>query len=331
MLYRKIVFAVFLFLLILFLGAVGYIGFEGRGFWDGLYLTIITITTIGYGDIVPVTPAGKVFTVFLAFAGVGFVLYTFSKITETVVEGGLKDILERRKMNQQVAKLYGHYIVCGYGRIGQVICKMLQENRRRFVVVENNSEAIQLIQKKGYLELEGDAADDDILLKAGIERANGLIAVVGSDADNLYITLSARGLNRNLFILARSSGAPGVDTKLMRAGASKVISPYYIGARRMAQLIVRPTVIDFIDLTMHAGELGLRLEELLVGDRAPFADKPLIDSGLRKKYDIIVVAIKREKGEMLFNPKPDTIILAGDILVVLGEHDQIKALEKELA
>ncbi len=330
MIYRKIAITVFLFILILLVGTGGYIIFEGRSFWDSLYLTIITITTVGYGDIVPNHPAGKVFTVFLAFTGVGFVLYTVSKITESVVEGGLKNILEKRKMNQQIAKLQNHYIVCGYGRIGQVISELLEENNRRFMIVENDPEVIQVIEEKNYLVLQGDASDDDVLIQAGIEQATGLIAVVSTDADNLYITLSARGLNRNLFILSRSSGAPGVDTKLMRAGASKVISPYYIGARRMAQIIVRPTVIDFIDLTMHAGELGLRLEELLVSSRASFVNKPLIDSGLRKKYDMIVVAVKRKKGEMLFNPKPDTVILPGDILVVLGEHDQIKALEKDL-
>ncbi len=328
--FRKIITTVLLFILVLLMGTCGYVIFEGRGFWESMYLTIITVTTVGYGDIVPNHPAGKVFTSFLAFTGVGFVLYSVGKITESMVEGGLKDILEKRKMSQHVARLKDHYIICGFGRIGQVICELLEENKRPFTVIENHPESIKNVRQKGYLILEGDASDDSVLLQAGIEKARGLIAVVGSDADNLYITLSSRGLNRNLFILARSSGAPGVDTKLMRAGASKVISPYYIGARRMAQLIVRPTVIDFIDLTMHAGELGLRLEELLVSEQATFAGKTLVNSGLRKKYDVIVVAIKRRQGKMLFNPRPETVIQPGDILVVLGEHDQIKAIERDL-
>ncbi len=327
---QKITNIVLMLVLLVLGGAFGYMLFEHTGFWEGMYLTVITITTVGYGDIVPVHPAGKVFTVLLVFAGVGLVFYVFGKITETMVEGGFRSIMERRKMNKKIARLRDHYIVCGFGRIGQVICEILKENNRPFLVIERDEEVIKEIEKEEYIELHGEASDDDILLKAGIQRARGLIAVVSSDADNLYITLTARGLNPDLFILARSSGAHGAETKLMRAGASKVISPYYIGARRMAQLIVRPTVIDFIDLTMHAGELGLRMEELLVSENASFKGKNLMESGIRQKYDVIVVAIKRAGEKMLFNPGPDTVLLPGDILVVLGQYEQISALEKEV-
>jgi voltage-gated potassium channel len=316
--------------LIMVAGTAGYVIFEDMGLWDSLYLTAMTITTVGYGDIVPLHLPGKVFTIFLVFAGVGLVLYGFSKFAETMVEGGLRNILERNKMKKEVARLRDHYIVCGFGRIGKVICQILRESNRPFVVIETEEEEIRNIESEGYYALAGEAADDDVLLAAGIKHARGLIAVVSTDADNVFITLTARGLNPGLFILTRSSGAPGADTKLMRAGASKVISPYYIGARRMAQLIVRPTVIDFIDLTMHAGELGLRMEELLVTEKASFADKTLVESGIRKNYEIIVVAIKRQGEDMIFNPTPDTVILAGDILIVLGDHEQIMALEKEV-
>lgn len=231
-------------------------------------------------------------------------------------------------MNKKVAQLRNHYIVCGYGRIGKVICQILKENGRPFVVIENDDDEIRNIEAEGFFALQGEASDDEMLITAGIKEALGLIAVVSTDADNVFITLTARGLNPGLFILARSSGTLGSDTKLMRAGASKVISPYYIGARRMAQLIVRPTVIDFIDLTMYAGELGLRMEEMRVGKKASFANKKLIDSGIRQQYDIIVVAIKREGEKMIFNPRPDTMILPEDILIVLGDHSQITELEK---
>lgn len=318
------------FIAILFAGTTGFVVFEDMEVWDGLYLTALTITTVGYGDIVPTHIPGKIFTIVLVFSGVGLVLYSFTKFAETMVEGGLQNILEKRKMKRKVAELRNHYIVCGYGRIGKVICHILQENSRPFVIIENHEEVIKNIEAEGLYALAGEAADDEVLLAAGIKNARGLIAVVSSDADNVFITLTARGLNPGLFILARSSGAPGADTKLLRAGASKVISPYYIGARRMAQLIVRPTVIDFIDLTMHAGELGLRMEELQVSDKANFVNKNLIESGIRKRFDIIVVAIKRQGQEMLFNPRSDTIILPGDILVVLGDHIQISALEKEV-
>lgn len=302
---------------------------EKTTFWDGMYLTIITIATVGYGDMVPIYPAGKVFTVFLVFAGAGLFMYTFGKITEVMVEGSLQKILERRKMDKKIARLHDHFIICGFGRIGQVICEILSDAGRPFVVIERDEEELRELDNLGYISVAGEASEDDVLLTAGIERASGLIAVVSTDADNLYITLTSRGLNPSLFILARSSGSQGTRTKLLRAGASKVISPYYIGARRMAQLLLRPTVTDFIDLAMYAGELGLRLEEIPVQESASFADKNLMDSGIRKRYDVIVVAIKRDGGEMLFNPKPDTMILPGDIMIVLGQADQITALEKD--
>ncbi len=326
---RKILLVLSLFVGIILCGTFGYMFLEHLSFWDSMYLTIITIATVGYGDLVPSHPGGKVFTIFLLFAGAGLVMYTLSKITEAMVEGSLRKMLERRKMDKKIARLRDHFIICGFGRIGQVICEILEDAGRPFVVIERDEEVLREIDQLGYISVAGEAEEDEILHVAGIERARGLIAVVSTDADNLFITLTARGLNPSLFILARSSGSRGTRTKLLRAGASKVISPYYIGARRMAQLLLRPTVTDFIDLAMYAGELGLRLEEILVSDNAAFAGKKLMESGIRKRHDIIVVAIKRHAGDMLFNPKPDTMILPGDIMIVLGEADHISALEKE--
>jgi len=326
---RKFAIVLSLFIIIIFGGTFGYMFLEKTTFWDGIYLTIITIATVGYGDMVPIYPAGKVFTIFLVFAGAGLVMYTFGKITEVMVEGSLQKIFERRKMDKKIARLHDHYIICGFGRIGKVICEILEEAGRPFVVIERDEDELQEIDHLGYISIAGEASEDDILLAAGLERACGLIAVVSTDADNLYITLTARGLNPELFILARSSGSQGTRTKLLRAGASRVISPYYIGARRMAQLLLRPTVTDFIDLAMYAGELGLRLEEILVQETTSFANKNLMDSGIRKRFDVIVVATKREGGDMQFNPKPDTMILPGDIMIVLGQADQINALAKD--
>ena len=319
-----------LLLIILALGTFGYMFIEDVGFLDGLYMTVITITTVGYDETFPLGTEGRIFTIFLILIGVGFVLYVFSKITEDVIEGGLQKTLGRMKMKKRVARLRDHFIVCGYGRIGKVICKILEENNRPFVVIEKNPHKIQAIVDCGHLVLEGEASDDHILKEAGIEYAKGLIAVVSSDADTVYITLSARGIRPDVFIMARSSGEEGAETKLIRAGANKVLSPYFIGATRMAQQLVRPTVVDFIDLAVHGGELGLRLEEMVVQDSSPLAGKSLIDSGIRKDHDLIVVAIKRNHGEMMFNPNPETIISVSDTLVVLGGQDDIKALEREL-
>lgn len=327
---RKIIIISLIFLALLFGGTFGYMFLENTGFWMGMYLTIITVFTVGYGDIVPIHPSGRVFTVFLVITSVSFVMYVFSKITETMIEGELRGLYKRRKMNKEIARLRDHYIVCGFGRIGKEICKILQEHHRPFLVIEKDDVEIKTLEELQYIWLKGDASDDDALQEAGIDRARGLVSVVASDADNLYITLTARGLNPELYIMARSSGGPGVQTKLKRAGASKVISPYSIGARRMAHLIVRPTVTDFIDLTMRAGELDLIMEELRVSSVSHLNGKNLIESEIRKRYDVIVVAIKRQDGTMLFNPKPDSVIMADDILIVLGASEHIIGLSKEM-
>ncbi|MFZ5774990.1 MAG: potassium channel family protein [Thermodesulfobacteriota bacterium] len=327
---KKLIFSAGMLLLILCAGTAGYMRIENAPLLDSLYMTVITITSVGYGEIIPLSAAGRVFTIALIMVGIGFVLYLVGEITEAMVEGGMRRILGRNNMEKRVAALRNHYIVCGFGRIGKVICKNFKEHDIPFVVVESNADEIQQIDELGYLALLGSASSDEMLLRAGIKQAKGLIAVVSSDAENVYIILSARGLNPNLFIMARSSGAEGSETKLLRAGADKVISPYFIGACRMAQLVVRPTVVDFLDLAVHGGELGLRIEELQVSEGSFIAGKTLMDSGLRQQYDLIVVAIKREQGEMQFNPNPQTRILPGDILVVLGEHGHIAALEKKI-
>jgi voltage-gated potassium channel len=327
---KKILTSIGVLLMILIYGTSGYMLIEDTSLTDAIYMTVISITTVGFSEVIPLSSAGKYFTMFLIFGGVGLFLYIVSLITQAMVEGGLHTYLGRRHMEKKLAVLKDHYIVCGFGRIGKVISKILHENRRTFVIIENNPEEINTIEELGYLVLRGDSTNDDILKTANINDAKALIAVTSSDADNVYIILSARVLKPDIYILARSSGKKGAETKLLRSGANKVFSPYEIGARRMAQSLVRPTVIDFIDLTVHDGELGLRLEELQVSGKATFANKTLMQSGIRSEHDLIVVAIKREKGEMLFNPNPNTEILPGDILVVLGEHTNIQALEKKL-
>lgn len=326
--YAKSVTALIMLVTILSFGTFGYMFIEHSSFVDSLYMTMITISTIGYGEIFPLSTMGRIFTMVLILVGVGFVMFMFSKITEAVVGGELRALYGRLNMKKKVLELTDHYIICGFGRIGRVICDLLKEADKPFVVIENDPEVIQELADLNYLFLDGEASSDDTLLEAGVERAKGLISVVSTDADNVYITLSARGLNNDLYIMARSSGTDGGETKLLRAGANRVISPYYIGACRMAQQILRPTVTDFIDLTVHSGELGLRMEELTVSDHGSIVNTTVKDSNIRRDFNLIVVAIKRDQGEMLFNPNPNSMILKNDTLIVLGDYTKIKELEK---
>ncbi len=317
-------------MVLLLFGAMGYMFLEGASFDDGLYMTLITVTTVGYDEAIPLSAGGRYFTMVLILLGVGFVMFIFKEMTEAVVTGGLQKALGKRKMSKKLEKVTGHYIVCGFGRIGQVICQLLAKHNRKFVVVERDDAALEQIQKLGYLCVPGDASEDDTLLEAGVERAKGLIAVVSSDADNLYLTLSARSLNRNLYIIARSSREARVKSKLKRAGADKVISPYDIGATRMANLILKPAVVEFIDLAVAGNELGLSMEEIRVTSSSALLNKSLMDSGLRETYNLIVVSIKRADGQSIFNPLPNVVIMEGDVLIVLGERDQVYALEKTM-
>ncbi len=319
------------FIFIIIFGLTGYMVITDASFLDALYMTIITITTVGYSEVIPLGPAGKIFTIILIIVGVSFVFYVFGKFTETIVEGGFRKALGRINMDKKLAKVRDHYIVCGYGRIGKVICESLKEAGREFVIIENDPDEIAKIIKQKSLFVVGEAADDENLVKAGVQRAQGLVSVVSSDADNVYITLSAKELNPKLLILSRASGHKGADTKLRRAGADKVISPYDIGARQMANMILRPNVDAFIDLTVRANKLGLLLEEIVIPASAAFINRSLADSGLRKNYDVIVVAIKRkENGDMIFNPSYLATIGPGDTIIVLGDMNNIKRLEEEL-
>jgi voltage-gated potassium channel len=328
---RRILINCLIFFVILLVGSLGFLLIEGPhwSLLDAVYQTLTTITTVGFMEVHPLSPVGRIFTLFLILAGVGFIFYFLARMTEIVVEGTVKDIFGRRKLDKKIAHLEGHYIICGYGRIGRTVTQLLKDKPLEVLVIEKGPEYIPLFQEKGILYLLGEATEEEILLKAGIERAKGLVAAVSSDADNVYITLTARGLNANLFILARAAEEASVR-KMIRAGADKVVSPYEIGARRMANTILRPTVIDFIDLAMHTKSLDLVMEEITVQEGARLHDVTLLEANIRKDYNLIVVAIKKKSGEMIFNPYSQTKIHLGDTLVVLGDRENLSLLEKKM-
>ena len=314
---------------VLLFGTSGYMIIEDWDFVDAFYMTVITLTTVGFGEIHELGDAGKVFTVLLILAGVGVILYIISMVTQFVVEGRIREVLGRRKLEKNIQKLKDHYIICGYGRVGQTICDMLSSKLLKLVVIDNDPEKIEQLHKKDLLYIIGEATDENILMAAGIERAKTIITALRTDMDNVYVTLSARGINPNLFILARS-GPVGSGKKLLRAGANKVVCPYRKGAIRMAQIILRPTVTDILDLAMMDTNIKFQMEEIPVNSSCNLTGIPLQDSGIRRDLNLIIIAIKKVSGDIIFNPSSMATIEAGDTVIVVGESDNLIKLEKLL-
>jgi len=319
---RKVKIAFSLLFLITLGGTVGYHFLEGWSLANSFYATIVTLGTVGFGDFYPVTPTGKSFAVFIIVFGVGTMAYTFAMIMETFMEGRLKKILGRGKLEKRIKKMGNHYIVCGCGKIGRLICKELSREGVEFVVVDNNPEVIQGIEDNGFAYVNSSAAEDKTLLAAGIKRAKGVVCALPTDADNLYVVLAARELNPEVYILSRFEDNAS-ERRLMNAGADRVISPYRVGGMRMSQAILRPAMLDFIEITTRRQSLALRMEELNVCENSPVVGKNLEDSGLRKEYGLIVVAVEKISGKMVFNPMASYVIEAGDKLVALGEEENL--------
>jgi voltage-gated potassium channel len=307
-------------------GTLGYRLIEGWQTFDALYMTVITLSTVGFKEVHNLSPDGKIFTIILIISGTSTIAYTLGRLLQFTLEGQLRRLLGRKKLENRISKLRNHYIICGFGRIGHLICREFQSRPIPFVIVEKDPHIIERLIREGYLFVEGDATDDETLQGAGIDHAQGLITAVTSDTDNVYITLTARGLNPKLFILARA-GEEGSEKKLMRAGASKVISPYTIGASRMAQAILRPSVVDFIEIATASEHLELQIEEITVSVNSELAGKSLIDSGVRQSMGIIIVGIKQTDGQMIFNPPPGKVIEPNSVLIILGQRKAISQLE----
>ena len=324
------VFAVALLLVIIAGGTLGYIAIEGWGAWDAFYMTIITVTTVGYREVHDLSRAGQAFTVVLLLSGVGAALYTFTLLATVVVEGGLPKRLQRRRHERMLDTITDHFIICGYGRIGSIVAHQFRRQRIPYVVVERSPERLQAAIEDGALGVEADASREDVLKRVGIERARGLIAAVGTDAENVYAVLSARVMRPDLFIIGRAE-TEDATIKLKRAGADRVISPYQIGGVQIAQTALRPAVVDFMDLATSTDNLELAMEQIPIAPHSVLANRSIVEANLRQKYGVIVIGIQREDRRMEFNPEPDTSIRPGDKLVVLGRPESLKRLDADAA
>lgn len=322
---RQVFWIIFLLLLVIVAGVIGYMTIERWSFVDALYMTVITISMVGYAEVHALSVAGRVFSIVLIIGGVGVMLYTLTTLVQYFIEGHFRNILGRRRMKEKIAKLKGHIILCGYGRVGREVARVFESEATPFVIVDLAREAATKAVDDGYLCLQGNATRDEVLDEAGIHRARGMVTALSSDADNLYITLSAKGMCPDLFVVARAS-AEESEAKLKRAGADRTILPYRIGGRRMAMLTLCPLVVDFVDTTMYSHGREFILEDIAVGPGSPMVGVT-VKEGLECCGAIAILAVKKKGGRLLTNPAIETLLELGDELVIIGTREQLRVVE----
>jgi len=327
-LYRNLKAALALVVLLVLVGTLGYQVIEHVSPLDALFMTVITLTTVGYSYIKDnPSPAGEVFTMCLLVFGVGIVTWAFGTILQFAISPAARDTLRRRKMRGEIGKMSNHFIVCGYGRMGREVSLELRKKRVPHVVVESRPEQVYELVESDIPHVVGDAADEDVLREAGVERARGLIAVAGTDAENTFIALTARGMRPNILIVARAT-IPETEKKLLSAGANRVISPYRIGGRRLAAAAIQPTIVEFLDVVMHGDNVELAMDELEVEEGSMIAGRALEKSEVRERSGAVIIAIKDAKGELQTNPAREAVISPRDILIAVGTAAQLHRLEE---
>ncbi|MGA1845821.1 potassium channel family protein [Deferribacter abyssi] len=321
---RNIVIGFIFLLFITFIGTFTYVVIEHASILDALFMTIITISTVGYEEVIQLSDNGKIFTIFLILTGTGTLAYIGTQVFDLIVAGEIRKTFWRKKMDKKIDKLREHYIICGYGRMGKIICEQLDERNIPFVIIEKDEGLAPEFDEKGYLYIIGNATKEDTLVRAGILHAKGIISVVESDAENVYITLTAKGFNQDLKVYARAVDDEA-SAKLFWAGADNVISPFVIGGLRIANAIVKPNVSEFLDLALGKNDYNIEVEEITISKGSKLVNKSILESNLRK-HGIIVIAIKKRGSQFLYNPGPEEILEEDDVLICLGRKEDFKSL-----
>jgi voltage-gated potassium channel len=312
-------------LAIIIIGTAGYMIIEGWSFSDAVFMAVITLSTVGFSEVHPLSYAGRYFTIFLILGGTGTMLYAATAIVQYLLEGNLENILGRRRMKTEIAKLKGHTILCGYGKVGKEVAQVFKNEKTQFVIIESDEKAFERAVANGFLCLNMNAANDEALKEAGIMNAKALVAALGSDADNLYVTLSAKSLKSDIFVVARIDNEES-EAKLKRAGADRTMSPYGIGGRRLAMMTLKPLVIDFIDTTMDRQGHEFTLEDVNI-IKGSAMDGISVKESMRHINGAHILAIKKKTGHLITNPAPETMLEVGDELVLMGTQEQLKWLE----
>ena len=324
--FRRVKIGLIALALVLAVGTVGFLLF-GFDLLDAVYQTVITVTTVGFNSPHKLDAGSKSFIIVLILVGVGTALYTFSAVLEVLIEGHMRDLVRRRRMDRDIARMSGHVIVCGWGRVGREVARFLASAGRLVVVVDRDPERLREVT---YPLVHGDVTDDETLRQAGIDRAATLVAALDTDADNLYVTVAGKSMRPDLQIIARARNESS-EPKLVRAGADRVVNPQQLGGDRMASFVTQPHVVDFIDVVMHDGTLEFRLEELAVSGASPLSGCTVRTAHIRDRTGALVLAIRRPDGSFVTNPQPEDVIGAGDVLISVGTADQLGALAEYAA
>ncbi|NTU70837.1 MAG: potassium channel protein [Coriobacteriia bacterium] len=322
---RRVVFALIALVSVLVIGVAGYMLVEGWGFLDALYMTVITVGTVGFREIQPLSRAGEAFTMFMILIGVASLGFALAQLVEFLLEGHILGFLEGRRMEKRIASMQGHTIIAGAGRVGAVVVRNLADERAEFVVVDVTPEAQETAKEQGWAFVLGDATEEDVLIEAGIAHAGAIVTALSGDAENLFVTVTARALNADIFIVARSSHE-STEAKLLKAGANRTITPNVIGGRRMASMVLHPTVSDYLDIVSGSEGVEFRLQEVQLERASALVGSSLADSRIRERTGAQVVAVLHVDGRVDANPSASTVLAANERLVVLGTPEQVEAL-----
>ncbi|MGA2723759.1 MAG: potassium channel protein [Bryobacteraceae bacterium] len=314
----------------LLIGTVGFTLIDGYPPFDAFYMTLITMTTVGYGEIHPLSQAGRVFNSFLIFFGVTTIFIALGAMTQTIIELEFGHVIGKRRTKRMIDKLKDHYIICGFGRVGRGAAAELQHSGVPFVVVDISPERVERALQEGMLALAADSTRDETLRQVGVDRARGLVAALATDADNLFVLLSAKGLNPRIYVAARAA-EEGAEGKMRRAGADAVFAPYSIAGHRLAQSLLRPHVVQFLDFTTKDIGMDIAIEQVRVSETSEVVSRTIKEMQYRRDVGVIVMAIRKSDGNMLFNPPADTAVEGGDYLIVMGRQENLRTLEGMLA
>jgi voltage-gated potassium channel len=311
-------------------GTVGFTVIDHYPPFDAFYMTLTTMTTVGYGEVHPLSQAGRIFNSFLIFFGVGTIFIAIGAMTQTIIELEFGDAIGQRRNRRMIDKLKDHYIICGFGRVGRGAASELQHAGVPFVVVDISLERVERALRAGMLAVAADSTRDETLHQVGIERAGGLVAALATDADNLFVLLSAKGLNPQIYVATRAA-EEGAEEKMRRAGADAVFAPYAITGHRLAQSLLRPHVVQFLDFTTKDIGEDISIEQVRVSEESDLASKTIREMQLGRDLGVIVMAIRKRDGQMLFNPTADTAVQGGEYLIVMGRQQNLRTLETLIA